>query len=625
MSRVSLSNGYVVIFGGSSDDRPQWFDRRIYWNVTADGAPALLATLTKVCRNAGAPFLLKAICEPSGYERCDSVVLLVPKECYGRAAPELAEAALRHVDRLGAVVPALTKPLRPGVGWAASPRGAESFGEHRCRLLASALLEAADRRRTRPAGRLESIRARFAQAGLSLERPYSSTGEEDPPAWGVARRRGRAPRRPPTARGRARTRARLLEAAGAFAREIEERALFVDGDTTWLAESWPPSPGSSPADKPALAPLGHDLYGGVAGVGLTLAMVAARTREARSARTARGALAHALTLVCHEPTEFADGFHLGWAGTVWAAAIGGMLLRDRRLVERSRRIARARAGDPAAPGEYDLLSGAAGTMLGLALLAEVCSDSSLLAPARALAETLAQGADRKGRAASWSITGVPVDANLTGLSHGAAGIAHALLELHRMTGDSTHRRLAAEAIRYERGCFDRTERNWPDFRHSEEGASTRRTSRRFMVAWCHGAAGIGLARLHAATLLDDPASLAEAREAVATVRGDLAARLGGSAPDLSLCHGLLGPLVTLAAGAERGLVSQAKIDPMFEVAADHLVMEAGGISRIRTRRRPGLFLGRAGMIFAAYALAGEPTPPVLLPTALKGLGGRSSP
>jgi lantibiotic modifying enzyme len=323
---------------------------------------------------------------------------------------------------------------------------------------------------------------------------------------------------------------------------------------------------------------------------------------------------------------FADGFHLGWAGTAWAAALGGALLANRSLVERSRRIARARALDPVAPGEFDLLNGAAGTMLGLALLAEALSDPSLLDPARRLATALERGADRRGRTASWSISGVSTDANLTGLSHGAAGVAHALLELSRVTGDFGPRRLADEAVRYERTYFDPAEGNWPDLRRRDGDGPARGVRRRFMVAWCHGAAGIGLARLHAAAVLDDSESRAEARQASATVRRDLSTRLEHSVLDLSLCHGALGPAMALCACAAHGLVGEARVEPLItEVAVRVERAAARERAGLHVRRQPGLFLGRAGIVFAAYALAGEPTPPVLLPTAISGLGGRNSP
>ena len=94
---------------------------------------------------------------------------------------------------------------------------------------------------------------------------------------------------------------------------------------------------------------------------------------------------------------------------------------------------------------------------------------------------------------------------LTGFSHGAAGIAYALLRLYAATGNSEFRLGAIQGLNYETQRFDPQHNNWPDLR-----ASTDRPG--FPNQWCHGAAGIGLGRLGCLGL--DP-------ELEDTLRGDL--------------------------------------------------------------------------------------------------------
>jgi lantibiotic modifying enzyme len=50
---------------------------------------------------------------------------------------------------------------------------------------------------------------------------------------------------------------------------------------------------------------------------------------------------------------------------------------------------------------------------------------------------------------------------------------------------------ACEGIEYERSLFSTAATNWPDFRSFDE----QNGQARFAVSWCHGAPGIGLARL----------------------------------------------------------------------------------------------------------------------------------
>ena len=66
----------------------------------------------------------------------------------------------------------MTLPLAPGLAFAEDPGGGESFGVHRCLLLADAAVMAAERGLTAPDDRLDVVRERFAEAGISLDTPY---------------------------------------------------------------------------------------------------------------------------------------------------------------------------------------------------------------------------------------------------------------------------------------------------------------------------------------------------------------------------------------------------------------------------------------------------------------------
>ncbi len=78
---------------------------------------------------------------------------------------------------------------------------------------------------------------------------------------------------------------------------------------------------------------------------------------------------------------------------------------------------------------------------------------------------------------------------LTGFSHGAAGISFSLLKLYEEVGDDIFFNGAKEAIEYEQSVFDIEKNNWPDYRMEFDGSYS------FVNSWCHGATGIGLARV----------------------------------------------------------------------------------------------------------------------------------
>src|SRR5262249_34233481 len=128
---------------------------------------------------------------------------------------------------------------------------------------------------------------------------------------------------------------------------------------------------------------------------------------------------------------------------------------------------------------------------------------------------------------------------LTGFSHGTAGISWALLELAARTGEGRFRPPALGGIAYERSLFSPEARNWPDLRLSATpGPGTIAEPARFRVWWCHGAPGVGLARLGCLPHLDALA-LAEIEAACGTTLA------GGFGRNHALCHGDLGNLELL--------------------------------------------------------------------------------
>jgi lantibiotic modifying enzyme len=81
---------------------------------------------------------------------------------------------------------------------------------------------------------------------------------------------------------------------------------------------------------------------------------------------------------------------------------------------------------------------------------------------------------------------------LTGLAHGASGIGLALIEAGVALDDDELVDAGARDLRYEAEVFDEEAGNWPDFRDTVTFPS-------FMLGWCAGAPGIGLARVQALT------------------------------------------------------------------------------------------------------------------------------
>ena len=137
---------------------------------------------------------------------------------------------------------------------------------------------------------------------------------------------------------------------------------------------------------------------------------------------------------------------------------------------------------------------------------------------------------------------------LTGFAHGNAGIAWALGELADLTGEVRFRTAERSAVAYERSLFSAEAKNWPDLRERDaglQGLEGDPDQASFMAAWCHGAPGIGLARILSLGRLDEPATRAEIEAALETTLAQ------GFGDNHSLCHGDLGNLEPLLQAGER--------------------------------------------------------------------------
>jgi lantibiotic modifying enzyme len=130
---------------------------------------------------------------------------------------------------------------------------------------------------------------------------------------------------------------------------------------------------------------------------------------------------------------------------------------------------------------------------------------------------------------------------LTGFSQGAAGIAYALLQLFAVTGEPIYRDVARAAIAYENTALSAEAGNWYDYRPftMTDGTPT------CMTGWCHGAPGIGLARLTALPVLDTEVIQRDIDVALRTTQ-----RVGGQGVD-HLCCGTAGRIDVLLTAAHK--------------------------------------------------------------------------
>ena len=374
---------------------------------------------------------------------------------------------------------------------------------------------------------------------------------------------------------------RIRDLARRQASTLLDSAILGDDDVTWLGVA--SSTDSSGLDY---RPLGPTLYDGLAGItfattyadrvlpGLGLDDLAHRT-------------ARAIAAVLGDWTEarlaLPIGAFSGVAGLIYALShydveLGGLRYRQ-AIIEALRRLAAAVRSD----AYFDIMAGTAGA---LAVVTSLPDDIDAEAVSQTLVRHLLDHAvETDDGDLAWETGNDHV--RLGGFSHGATGIGWALAKAGAVLNDSTIAHAARAALRFDESLFDMSRRRWLDAR-----PESLERGRFYPAHWCHGAAGIAMARVSAAVSLDDDTLYDQAAfGAQETAAGPLPA-------DDSLCHGALGNLLALREVVD-GCPGKVDVRRYRDAVLSRLQERAPrsglpeGVTTVR-----GLMLGTAGSLLA---------------------------
>jgi type 2 lantibiotic biosynthesis protein LanM len=276
--------------------------------------------------------------------------------------------------------------------------------------------------------------------------------------------------------------------ADRIAQELSRCAIRRGPGAAWIGLDW-----LGDAEVFQLVCLGPDLYNGVSGIALFVAAHAAVTGRKPSAELAIAGVAHLRkNLKSRGAARMARSLGVGGAtglgSIVYALTVMSKMLRDDSLLADAH-VAAALFSDGliAADKQLDVIGGSAGGILGLLRLYRDSHSADVLNRAIKCGEHLiAQSRLGPEGGRSWVGQGLGKRA-LNGMSHGAAGFAYALASLAAATGREDFAAAAAECIAFEDSTFDAGRNNWPDLRGEGEPS--------WPCQWCHGAPGIGLARI----------------------------------------------------------------------------------------------------------------------------------
>jgi len=399
-----------------------------------------------------------------------------------------------------------------------------------------------------------------------------------------------------------------------ISRHLAELAVRRGVGASWIGLDWL---GHSGLCRPTA--LGDDLYSGAPGVCLFLAAQAKVLHDDEARQLSLAALA-ALRHSLHgaNAPRFARargiGGATGFGSIVYALVTAYRILEDESLLNDARLAASLITDDLiAADWALDVFDGSAGCILSLLKLFEVTNDPGVLAQAVRCGEHLLSR-PRIGTASSRSWLGSAVVEHapaklsrpLSGMSHGAAGFAYALATLAKVSGRGDFGRAAEECIAFENETFSEARSNWPDFRL--KGSETEPA---WVCQWCHGAGGIGLARLGVLRrgALDTKPLLADVQRAVRC------AEAAWPYPGDNLCCGNLGNIEFLTEAGRTlevpALVSEAsrRLVALLNAASVNGEYLFDGLDR---RFNLGLFRGISGIGYSCLRQISSLVPSVLI-------------
>ncbi|AFY32114.1 T3SS effector HopA1 family protein [Calothrix sp. PCC 7507] len=183
MPKNLVQNGFYMAIADAAMPRNYQTLVRVYFNLTPDGAIAVMDTLTTQLNTIPVAFSFKALYNPSDYDRYDSAVLYFDKKDYAAVHPVLESLYTEHQAHFQEQVPLFTKFIAPGLAIAEEPEqkfnDQESFGTHRCQIIANGLLDAWQQGNNTPNGRIASILQHFSLQAIELQRPYLNANSED--------------------------------------------------------------------------------------------------------------------------------------------------------------------------------------------------------------------------------------------------------------------------------------------------------------------------------------------------------------------------------------------------------------------------------------------------------------
>jgi type 2 lantibiotic biosynthesis protein LanM len=396
----------------------------------------------------------------------------------------------------------------------------------------------------------------------------------------------------------------LVTEALRLAEQVRDHTIHgPDGSVAWIIPQY-----FVEAERYQIMPSDYNLYDGAGGIAMFLAAVHKVTGDGAYRDLALGALRplrRDLRYFGNQALQYdALGAATGLGSMVYTLVRSAQLLAEPDLLADAELVAALISRERIESSvRLDVLSGVGGAILGLLALhgsdrGGDALERAILCGHRLLAARITSnatpGTSPGGYPPAYRTWAALGGEQLTGFSHGAAGIAYAMLRLHAVTGEEAFREAAAEAIAYEDSTFELDRGLWPDLRPGAPAESVN--------GWCNGAPGIGLARLGGLSQLVTEKIQVDLRIALQATQ-----QRGDRGRD-NVCCGTMGRAeILLTAGRRLG---DSRLEEQARLLASQVVARArqsGSFQLFAPMTQgfyhPGFFQGTSGVGYVLLHLA----------------------
>lgn len=303
----------------------------------------------------------------------------------------------------------------------------------------------------------------------------------------------------------------------------------------------------------------EEIYNGVSGISLFFISLYKYTKEDKYLHIAEKSISWSIHHIKTLATKYYT-FYTGTVGVIYA------LVKLYEATENSLNLDKANAlflklksGIVNEVELDDLLSGNAGNLFVITLLYTYTKDTNQEKTIKILIEKILKNARVSKYGLKWGYVSETID-SLIGMSHGACGIAHVLLEVGEALDYPELKWIAEKAFAYEDEYYSTSLGSWINMQVSdnpkiksiplEQGLSYYLENEEDVNTWAHGNSGIGLSRLNAYRFLKKKRYKNFATRAITKTISDIKREI--EEPNYTLSTGI-GSWIELLLTASRGL------------------------------------------------------------------------